>query len=146
MAIKSKKIKNKHYNRKSLKRNRKSRKNRKSNKNKRFKKYGGEQTRISVTYYGDNFYQPNNIMDISTTIKNLIDTKRNSFNLYHRGKLLSTYPLDKRVFDVLPEDGQRGHYNIQVSRKIEGEEPPEKIEITKIKSNVYMPNPYDDDL
>jgi len=146
MAIKSKKLRNKHYNRKSLKRNRKSlKRNRKSLKNKRFRKYGGEQTHISVTYYGDNFYQPNNIMGVSTTIKNLIDTKRNSFNLYHRGKLLSTYPLNKRVFDVLPSDGQWGHYNIQVSRKIEGEEPSETIEITKIKP-VYMPNPYDDDL
>ena len=150
MTIKSKKIRNKHYNRKSLKRNRKSlKRNRKSNKNNRLKKYGGvkptirQPQHIFITYYGEDFYQPDGMADGGMTIKDLIDSKRGIFNLYHRGRLLSTYPSNALVFKALRWDGEPGHYNIQVTRGIEGEEPPETIPIAEVIP-IVMPDPYDD--
>ena len=144
----SKKIRNKHYNRKSIKRNR----NRKSNKNNRLKKYGGvrphrgKPTHIFITYYGENYYEPDGKAGVYITIQDLIDSKEGIFNLYHRGILLSTYPLNARVIDALPSDGEPGYYNynIQVTKIIEGEEPPKTIDIAKINPNIVMPDPYDD--
>ena len=153
MKIRSKKIRNRNFSRKSIKRNKKSikrnKKSIKSIKNKRLKKYGGvrphrgQPQHIFITYYGENFYQPDGMAGVYTTIQNLIDTKAGIFNLYHRGRLLSTYPLNARVIDALPSDEEPGHYNIQVTRGIEGEEPPETIEIAKIIP-IVMPDPYDD--
>ena len=136
-------------NRKSIK-NKKDKRNRKSIKNNRLKKYGGvppikQPPHIFITYYGEDFYQPDVMADGDMTIERLIDTKRGIFNLYHHGRLLSRYyPLNALVFKALPSDEELGHYNIQVTRGIEGEEPPETIEIAKIIP-IVMPDPYDDD-
>jgi hypothetical protein len=144
MTTKSKKLRNKHYNRKSIKRNRKS------IKNNRLKKYGGvkptikQPLHIFITYYGEDFYQPDGMEDGGMTIGRLIDSKRGIFNLYHHGRLLSRYyPSNALVFKALHSDGEPGHYNIQVTRIIKGEEPPETIPIAEVIP-IVMPDPYDD--
>jgi len=147
MKNRSKKIRNRNF---SRKRNRKSiKRNRKSSKNNRLKKYGGVRPHrgnpkyIFITYYGEDFYQPTQMAGVYITIQYLIDSKEGIFNLYHRGRLLSTYPLNARVIDVLPSDEEPGHYNIQVAEIIEGEEPPETIPIAEVNP-IVMPDPYDD--
>jgi len=137
----------KKFNRKSIRRNKKSRRNknfnRKSNKNKRLKKYGGAQTHIFITFFGEKFYQPNLMFGVETTIQELINSKRG--NLYHRGRLLSTYPLNKRVFDVLPKDKEHPvTYNINyVNIGKSSENPPERIEIVPVTPYVYDEDPND---
>jgi hypothetical protein len=136
---KSKKSKrNRNLTRKSMKRNRN--RNRKSMKNKRLKKYGGRQTHIFITFFGDRLYQPDMKFDVDTTIGELAFSKNG--DLYHRGRLLSTYPLNKRVYDVLPKDKEHPvTYNIhQISKS---EEPPETIEIVPVTPYVYDEDPND---
>ena len=149
MKNKSKKIRNRNFSRKSIKRNRKSikrnrksiKRNRKSSKNNRLKKYGGTQTHIFISYFGDRLYQPNMQFDVDTTIGELASSKNG--DLYHRGKLLSTYPLNARVFDVLPKDKEHPvTYNIQYVNKT-SEKPPEEIEIVPLRPYIYDEDPND---
>ena len=141
MTFKSKKSRrNKNLFRKSIK-NKKSKRNRKSIKNKRLKKYGGTQTHIFINFFGEKYYQPNYQMYISTTIGELIASKNG--NLYHRGRLLSTYPLDRRVYDVLLSDNPlRPTYNIHYIAKT-SEEPPKTIEIVPLTPYEYDRDPND---
>lgn len=141
----------KNFNRKSIRRQNKRRKSiKKQNKrNKTLKKYGGTQTYIEVFYYGKNFSQLDRNNPVTTTIGDLIASKR-QFYLYHRGKLLSKhYKLDTIVFGNLPEDGQRGRYNIEVIKKPsveEGEELPEPsvtIVESQPKAHRYLEDPND---
>jgi hypothetical protein len=139
MKNRSKKIRNRNFNRKSIRKSMK--RNRKSSKNKRLKKYGGRQTHIFITFFGDRLYQPNVMFDVETTIQDLINSKHG--NLYHRGRLLSTYPLNKRVFDMLPKDKENPvTYNIQYVNK-SSENPPERIEIVPVTPYVYDEDPND---
>ena len=146
MTIRSKKFK-----RKSIRRNKKSiRRNKKSRINKRLKKYGGTQTDIYVSFFGEKLYQPNVEYGVDTTIDDLVKSK-NGY-LYHNGKLLSTYPRNKRAFDVLPKNKDPkkiGRYDLQLVKRptvnlsdpsMPPEPPPETIPIVELK-----PYEYDDD-
>ena len=146
----------KNFNRKSMRRKSIRRQNkrrqsirRQNKRNKTLKKYGGTQTHISVFYYGKNFSQLIDDYPVTTTIGDLIISK-GQFYLYHHGKLLSKhYKLDDIVFDVLPEDGKRGHYGIEVIKKpkaVEGEELPEPSETiieSQPKEHRYLEDPND---
>jgi hypothetical protein len=110
--IRSRKIRN----RKIKSRNRKSR-NRKSHN--KFKKYGGTQTHFIVNFSG--IINKKSTFNIDTQIGDLVRAFKNSFidgktvnvALHHRGILLSTYPLDSRVYDVLSSDDEgNAIYNI----------------------------------
>lgn len=130
---KSKRIRN--LKKKSMKRNR----NRKSSKNKRLKKYGGRQPYIFVTFFGEKLYQPDMEFDVDTTIGELASSKNG--HLYHRGRLLSTYPDQQAlVRKTLPSDDPHfWKYNIhQISKS--DEPPPERIE-----NKPVTPYKYDSD-
>ena len=130
MTFRSKKIRNRKFNRKSSKRNRKS------SKNKRLKKYGGRQPYIYVTFFGEKLYQPDMEFDVDTTIGQLASSKNG--HLYHRGRLLSTYPDQQAlVRKTLPSDDPHfWKYNIhQISKS--DEPPPERIEAVPVTPYKY---------
>ena len=136
MTFRSKKIRNRKFNRKSIKRNRK---NRKSNKNKKLKKYGGTQPYIFVTFFGEKQYQPDIEFKANITIGELVRSK-NGY-LYHRGILISSYPNEQLVRNTLPSDHPHfWKYNINQIMSKSDEPPPERI-----KAIPVTPYKYDSD-
>ena len=98
-------------------------------------KYGGTQTQFYVKYSG--VINKTFTYNVDTLIGNLvtafkksyIDGKKVNVELYHRGKLLSTYLQSRPVFGTLPSDESVATYYINT---IEG--PPRNSTKKKKKS------------
>jgi hypothetical protein len=110
------------------------------NKNKRLKKYGGTQPYTYVTFFGEKNYQPECKYNESTTIGELVASKNG--HLYHRGRLISSYPNGQLVRKALTSDDDiLWKYNInQIMSK---EPPPERIPVVPVTVYEYDSDPND---
>jgi hypothetical protein len=73
-------------------------------------KHGGTQTHFWVNFSG--IINKTSTYGVETTIRQLVNSCKNRYvdrqpvkvDLHYRGRLVSSYPLDRRVFDVLVSD------------------------------------------